>query len=173
MFLWTYLKTLIEFGLIAFLKLSGIFGRYYNLIQWLLNNRQRVVLNVQSLKWSLLEAGVPQGSILGQLLFLVYINDLPHKYCIVLRCNAKLFAGGTSLFLTITIPVISSSNLNENLRKTTQWTYQWKLSFNPDIIKKAQEIIFSRKKMIQIIQICTLTKHEYNDDLFKNIFVSF
>ena len=63
-----------------------------------------------------------------------------------MRCNAKLFADGTSLFSTINSPVISSSNLNENLRKTAQSTYQWKLSFNPDIIKEAQEIIFSRKK---------------------------
>ena len=64
----------------------------------------------QSSKWSLVEAGVPQGSILGPLLLLVYINDLPQG----LRCNAKLFADDTSLFSTITSPAISSSNLNED-----------------------------------------------------------
>ena len=54
------------------LKLLGICGRYYNLIQSFLDNRhQRVVLNDQSLKWSLVEAGAPQDSILGPLLFLV------------------------------------------------------------------------------------------------------
>ena len=74
----------------------------------ILDNRyQRVVLIGQSLKWSLVEAGVPQGSILGPLVFLVYINDLPQG----LRCNIKLFADDTSLFSTITSPAIPSSNL--------------------------------------------------------------
>ena len=108
-------------GLLYKLKLLGICGRYYNLIQSFLDNRhQSVVVNGQSSKWSLVEAGVPQGSILFRLLFLVYINDLPQG----LRCNAKLFADDTSLFSTITSPAISSSNLNDDLLKITQWAYQ-------------------------------------------------
>ena len=63
-----------------------------------------------------------------------------------LRCNAKLFVDDTSLFSTIISPAISSSNLNEDLIRITHSTYQWKMSFNPDITKQAQEIIFSRKK---------------------------
>ena len=110
-------------GLLYKLKLLGICGRYYNLIQSFLDNRhQSVVVNGQSSKWSLVEAGVPQGSILGPLLFLVYIDDLPQG----LRCNAKLFADYTSLFSTITNPAISS-NLSEVLFKITQWAYQWKM----------------------------------------------
>ena len=128
-------------GLLYKLKLSGICGRCYNLIESFLDHRhQRVFLNGQSSKWSLVEAGVPQGPILGPLLFFVYINDLPQE----LRCNAKLFACDTSLFSTITSPAISSSNLNEDLLKITEWAYQCKMSFNPDIAKQAQEIIFSR-----------------------------
>ena len=101
----------------------GICSKYYNIIQQFLENRhQKVVLNGQSSKWSLVEAGVPQGSILGPLLFLVYIDDLPQG----LRCNAKLFADYTSLFSTITNPAISS-NLSEVLFKITQWAYQWKM----------------------------------------------
>ena len=72
----------------------------------------------------------------------LYINDLPQGSC----CNAKLFADDTSLFSRITSLAISSSNLNEDLVKITHWAYQWKMSFNPDITKQAQEIIFSRKK---------------------------
>ena len=93
------------------------------------------------MKWSLIEASVPQDSILGPLLFLVFINDLLQR----LRLNAKLFANDTSLFSTIGSPVISSSNLNEDLLKKT-WGYQWKMSFNPDITRQAREIIFSPKK---------------------------
>ena len=108
-------------GLLYKLKLLGICGSYYKLVESFLDSRhQRVVLNGQSSKWSLVEAGVPQGSILGPLLFLVYINDLPQG----LHCNAKLFADDTSLFSIITSPAISSSNLNEDLVKITHWAYQ-------------------------------------------------
>ena len=79
---------------------------------------------------------------MGPLLFLVYINDLPQG----LRCNVKLFTDDTSLFSTITSLAISSSNLNEDLLKITQWAYQWKMSFTPNITKQAQEIIFYQKK---------------------------
>ena len=96
------------------LKLLEICGRYYNLIQSFLDNRhQRVVLNGHSSKWSLVQAGVPQGSILDLQLFLVYINDLPQG----LRCNAKLFADDTSLLSAFTSPAISSSNLKKGLLK--------------------------------------------------------
>ena len=80
----------------------------------------------------------PQGLNLGSLLFLAYVNNLPQG----LRFNTKVFADGTSSFPTVTSPVISTSNLNEDLLKITQW----KVSFNLRITKQAQEIIFSRKK---------------------------
>ena len=51
-----------------------------------------------------------------------------------------------SIFSRITSPAISSSNRNEGLLKIIQWVYQWKMSFNPDITKEAQEIIFSKMK---------------------------
>ena len=78
-------------------------------------------------------------SFLGPLLFLVYINHLPQCLC----CNAKLFADDTTLFSTFTSRVISSSNLNEDLLKIIQCTYQWKMLFNPDITNQVQEIVFS------------------------------
>ena len=58
---------------------------------------QRVLLNGQTSKWSQIKAGVPQGSVLGPLLFLVYINDLPEG----LTSNVKLFADDTSIFSVV------------------------------------------------------------------------
>ena len=58
------------------------------------NRFQRVVLNGQASEWLPVKAGVPQGSILGPLLFLMYINDLS----VDIVATAKLFAEDTSLF---------------------------------------------------------------------------
>ena len=64
-------------GLLYKLNSNGIEGNLYNLIESFLSNRfQRVVLNGQHSKWEKISAGVPQGSILGPLLFLIYINDI-------------------------------------------------------------------------------------------------
>ena len=73
-------------------------GKYYRLIQSFLSDRfQRVVLNGQSSSWSHTKAGVPKGSLLGSLFFLVHINDLPEG----LTSVAKLLADDTSLFSVV------------------------------------------------------------------------
>ena len=110
-----------------------------------LNNRhQRVVLNGQYSKWAPILAGVPQGSILDPLLFLIYINDLPEN----LKSSAKLFADDTSLFSTVYNSAESANLLNDDLKKILEWTFKWKMLFNPDITKQAQEVIFSQKSTI-------------------------
>ena len=101
------------------------------------NRKQRVVLNGQSYSWTNVRAGVPQGSILGPLLFLTYVNDLANG----LPSTTKLFADDAPLFFVIHDSVITTSDLS----RIKQWAFQWKMSFNPDPNKQAQEVIFSRK----------------------------
>ena len=87
-------------GLIYKLKQNGIKDKLLCLLIDFLKNRQkRVVLNGQFTSWTKVNAVVPQGSILGPLLFLIYINDLPNG----LQSNPKLFADDTSLFSTYKI----------------------------------------------------------------------
>ena len=103
------------------------------------NRQQRVVLNGQFSSWTKVNAGVPQGSILGPLLFLIYINDLPNG----LQSNPKLFADDTSLFATVKDITTSTASLNNDLTKISEWAIQRKMNFNPDPSKQAQELLFS------------------------------
>ena len=90
-------------------------------------------------------AGVPQGSILGPLLFLIYINDLPNE----LKSNAKLFADDTSLFTLVKDKNESTSILNNDLLLISKWAYNRKMIFNPDPTKPAHEVMFSKNKITQ------------------------
>ena len=70
-------------------------------------------MNGQCSNWSAVLAGVPQGSILGPLLFLIYINDLSDS----LEFSVKLFADNTSLFSTVYDPNMSTDQLDKDLKK--------------------------------------------------------
>ena len=111
------------------------------LSDFLRNRKQRITLDGQSSSWTNVNAGVPQRCILGQLLFLIYINDLPDG----LSSNAKLFADDTSLFSVAHYINTSAIELNSDLKKINDWAFQWKMTFNTDNRKQAQKIKFSRK----------------------------
>ena len=119
-------------GLLFKLKCNGIGRTLLELIRDYVNGRyQRVVLNGKSSSWKEITAGVPQGSVLSPLFFLIYINDL----CDDLSCDVKLFADDTSLFTMVFNENISAQNLNSDLRKIQEWAFQWKMQFNPDPLK--------------------------------------
>ena len=101
-----------------------------------------MVLNGSYSVFSAVESGVPQGSVLSPLLFLIYINDLERN----IKSNIKFFADDTMLFSIVKDPTISASDLNDNLNIIFQWAHQWKMEFNPDPTKQATEVLFCCKK---------------------------
>ena len=99
------------------------------------NRRQKVILNGECSSWADIPFGVPQYSILWPVLFLIYINDLSYG----LKSECKLFADDTCFFFVV------HDVISKNDQTIYGWVYQWKVKFNPDLCKQAQEIIFSRK----------------------------
>ena len=109
-------------------KLEG-YGIGGNILNWthdfLRNRRQKVAVNGEESNWSNVLSGVPQGSVLGPVLFVVYINDLPET----VHSTVKMFADDTKLF--------SDTSLEENYRELqddihtlTSWAKEWQLTFN-------------------------------------------
>ena len=153
-------------GLIFKLKQNGIFGNLLNLLSNFLRNRkQRVVLIGQTPSWADVNAGVPQGSILGLLLFLIYINDLADG----LSSNEKLFADDTSLFSVVLNADTTAKELNNDVVKISRWACQWKMSFHPDPSKQVQEVIFSRTMKKEYILLSLLRRIMYRKLIHKII----
>ena len=129
-------------GIIFKLKCSGISGNLLNLFEnYLLNRFQRVVLNGNESNWTSLKAGVPQGSVLGPLLFLICINDLTDN----ISSDMRLFANDSSLCTCVKGATQTHHKLLKDMQTVTLWAYRWKMVFNPDITKQAIEVIFSCK----------------------------
>ena len=72
----------------------------------------------------------------------MYINDLSDG----LKSECKQFANDTSLFSVVNDINTSASDHNEDIEKIGKWAFKWKMNFNPDPNKQAQEIIFNKKK---------------------------
>ena len=85
------------------------------------------------------KAGVPQGSILGPLLFLIYINDIVED----IQTNINLFADDTSLSLVVSNPAIAGTMLQTDIDKITRWAQKWLVKFNPS---KSEFLVISRKR---------------------------
>ena len=142
-------------GLIFKLEQNGISGSLLNLFKnYLFKRKQRVVLNGAASSYFEIESGVPQGSVLGPLLFLIYINDLEKD----VFSSIKFFADDTMIFSVVNDPVVSSTELNHDLNLINKWAYQWKMAFNPDPSKQAVEVLFSqkRRKYITLLYISTV-----------------
>ena len=132
-------------GLLHKFKTYGISGQIFGLISSFLSNRQlRVVLDGKSSQEYPVNASVPQGSILGPTLFLLYINDLPDVIC-----NIAIYADDTTLYSKcnqasdLWQQLELASELESDLQDTVDWGRKWLVDFNAG---KTQLVSFDRSK---------------------------
>ena len=111
------------------MKKLGGYGICGNLLKWLSNfiqhRLQRVVINGTCSDWISVKSGVPQGSVLGPLLFLLYVNDIPDS----ISCSLKLFADDVKIYMTTQSPS-DVVHLQYNLDLLNNWSLKWQLYLN-------------------------------------------
>jgi len=119
----------------------GIDGNVLKWIEnWLKNRKQRVVINGCFSDWSNVISGVPQGSVLGPLLFIIYINDIDE--CVAGKILK--FADDTKIYHTVYSDE-EVSVLQSDLRNLVQWSKDWQMLFNADKCK-VMHIGFNNKQ---------------------------
>ena len=113
------------------LKISkyGIKGQVLDWIKsFLSKRRQRVILGDSKSDWLPVSSGVPQGSVLGPILFILFINDLPD----ILENKSLIYADDTKILSKIRLnnSVVDSKILQSDIDKVKKWTDIWLLKFN-------------------------------------------
>ena len=130
-------------GLLHKHKSTGVSGE---LLLWFKNyltdRQQRVVLPGASSQWKVLSSGVPQGSILGPLLFLIFINDIVSE----IGSNIRLFADDTSMYLVVENPNIAAATLQSDIDKVSNWADKWHVDFNKRVFEAVQSFIIASKR---------------------------
>ncbi len=114
--------------LLAKVSSYGIEGTLLKWIESFLVHRQQcVVLNDTKSSWVEVTSGIPQGSVLGPLLFVIFINDIAE----VVSCGIKIYADDTKIYS----PIDSEAdclNLQQNIDNLLEWSHQWQLIFHPE-----------------------------------------
>ena len=128
-------------GLIYKLKGHGIRGTLLRWIQsYLADRQQRVIINGAKSEWGSIKAGVPQGSVLGPLLFLIFINDITY---VIRHCKIRLFADDTCLYIEVDDPEEAAVALNHDLTNIQKWADRWLITFSPP---KTEDMVISNKR---------------------------
>ena len=109
------------------LQQYGIRGQILEwLSDFLLERYQPVVLEGESANWTKVSSGVPPGSIVQPIVFLLYVNDIPEN----LSCASEMFADDTLLFNSGN-PSDVSSPIQDSLSQISDWCNEWLLRINP------------------------------------------
>lgn len=148
--------------LLSKLHLYGIQGRAHNWFQSYLSNRsQKCFVNGSLSESCTLKCGIPQGTILGPLLFLLYINDLPN--CLS-NSQPRMYADDTSLTYADSNPNSIQVSLNKDLDNISKWLSANKLTLN--MTKTEFMLIGSRQKLNSLVATPVL---EINGDRIKQV----
>ena len=135
--------------LIRKVEAHGIKGDILKWIRaWLQDRKQRVSINGTKSHWSNVTSGVPQGSVLGPLLFIIYINDID----IGIDSNISKFADDTKIGRVIKSDE-DSAKLQEDLNKFFEWSEKWQMKFNVD-----------KCKVLSIGDVNRETRYQMNND---------
>ena len=128
-------------GLLFKLKQNGINGK---LLLWISNylsdRKQKVIVKSSSSSLQVVTAGVPQGSVLGPLLFLIYVNDIAESVLSLTR----LFADGSSLYFSASSLDDIEGIMNHDLRIVFSWASHWLVNFNPN---KTEAMLFTLRNV--------------------------
>jgi hypothetical protein len=104
----------------------GIQGRVYSWIEDFLTDRQQLVnINGQSSNWAPVTSGIPQGSVLGPVLFVIFINDMPQ----VVDSHIQMFADDAKLFSKVDNDE-DIATFQTDLNSLAEWAKKWQLQFN-------------------------------------------
>ena len=127
-------------GLLCKLNCIGIKGHLFDWFKSYLTRKQRVVIQGSSSSFLDTQAGVPQGSVLGPTLFLIYINDITKN----ITSTTKLYADDTSIYNTIIKHHENESHiiLQNDLNMVNSWAEKWMVNYNP---RKTEDMFITRK----------------------------
>ena len=142
------------------LESVGIRGDLLKWIEGFLSNRQhRVCIRGSVSSWKPVHSGVPQGSVLGPLLFVIYINDLVED----LECEASLFADDAKIYRAIRT-ADDAEALRRDMKRLEEWSNKWLLTFNANKCK-TMHIGFNNMRYDYMLNDRILDKTEAEKDL--------
>ena len=125
----------------------GITGNFNNFFEnYLTNRKQRTTIENNHSDYRNITCGVPQGSILGPMLFLIYVNDLSN---VITNCKYQLYADDTVIYCTRNDLTLSANILENDLRNFTNWCTGNALTINTT---KSKYVCFGMKSKTRKIQ---------------------